>query len=235
MKELRFTLLSDGPTDRALIPVLTWLLQAQNVECAIQPEWADLGRLRGYGRLSLAERIRWAVELYPCDLLFVHRDAEREPRENRVNEILGALNRTRRGQRLDNPVICVVPVRMQEAWLLFDSEAIRWASGNRTGRQPLSLPPIQSLEDVPDPKELLYELLRKASGLSGRRLERFDVSEQAIRVTSFVDDFSPLRVLPAFVALEQDIASLVREQDWVESVESDVTSASSLDLDLGQG
>ena len=28
---------------------------------------------------GLSERIRAAVELYPCDLLFIHRDAEGEP------------------------------------------------------------------------------------------------------------------------------------------------------------
>ena len=214
MTDLRYTLLTDGPTDRALMPILTWLLRGCGVRCAVQPVWADLGRLRVRGKLSLAERMGLAVEYYPCDLLFVHRDAEREPRQNRYDEIMRAIGELRRDRRVVTPAVCVVPVRMQEAWLLFDMEAIRWAAGNSAGRQPLSLPSIQVLESIPDPKEVLYDLLRNASELNGRRLDGFDVSERAVRVTSFIDDFSPLRALPAFAALEDDVSMLVLEQCW---------------------
>jgi hypothetical protein len=40
MRELRYTLLSDGPSDRALLRILTWLLRTHGVEMAIQPDWA---------------------------------------------------------------------------------------------------------------------------------------------------------------------------------------------------
>jgi len=46
MKELYYTFLTDGSSDKALMPVLTWLLRVNQVECAIQPQWADLRRLR---------------------------------------------------------------------------------------------------------------------------------------------------------------------------------------------
>jgi hypothetical protein len=36
--------------------------------------------------------------------------------------------------------ICVIPVRMQEAWLLFDETAIKFAAGNRTYPKSLNLP-----------------------------------------------------------------------------------------------
>jgi hypothetical protein len=38
MRELRYTLLSDGSSDRALLPVLTWLLHEHTFEFAIQSE-----------------------------------------------------------------------------------------------------------------------------------------------------------------------------------------------------
>jgi hypothetical protein len=41
MRELRYTLVSDGASDQVLLPILTWLLRANGVRCAIQPEWAD--------------------------------------------------------------------------------------------------------------------------------------------------------------------------------------------------
>lgn len=205
MSFLRYTFVTDGPTDRALMPILTWLLREQGVRCAIQPEWADLGRLRVRKQLSLVERMRWAVDLYPCDLLFVHRDAEREPRQKRYAEIMQAVNELQRDHGVATPAVCVVPVRMQEAWLLLDIQAIRWAAGNQTGRQELILPPLKGLEAIPNPKKVLHDLLREASGLRGRRLDRFDAGERAVRVTSLIGDFSPLRALPAFSALETDL------------------------------
>ncbi len=76
MRELRFTLVADGSSDRALLPIFIWLLREHFGRIPIQPEFADLRRLPNPPR-ELFERIAKSVELYPCDLLFVHRDAER--------------------------------------------------------------------------------------------------------------------------------------------------------------
>lgn len=214
MRFLRYTFLTDGPSDRALMPILTWLLREHGVKFAIQPEWADLGRLRVRKKLSLVERMRLAIDYYPCDLIFIHRDAEREPPKKRYDEIARAIGELRHDYGVATPAVCVVPVRMQEAWLLFDLEAIRWAAGNSTGRQALVLPPLKDIEAIPNPKKVLHDLLREASGLSGRRLDRFDAGERAVRVTSLISDFSPLRALPAFTALETDVASLVLQRGW---------------------
>src|ERR1700755_3649159 len=121
MSEIRYTLLSDGPSDRALIPILTWLLRQHLRGYAIQSEWADLWRLPVKPR-DLSERMIRSVELYPCDILFVHRDAEREPHAVRLSEVEGAIIEARRSFPLPS-VIAVIPVRMHEAWLLFDEAA----------------------------------------------------------------------------------------------------------------
>ena len=117
MTEIRYTFVTDGSSDAALIPILTWLLRENGVEFAIQPAWANLTGIPHRKRRRLEDKIYWSLEFYPCDLLFVHRDAERESRENRVNEITTAIQRV--GISVP-PRICVVPVRMQEAWSLFD-------------------------------------------------------------------------------------------------------------------
>ena len=212
MADLSFTLLSDGSSDRALIPILRWILQEQDVKGAIQPEWADLRRLRDPPR-SLADKIVSAIELYPCELLFIHRDSERESRESRINEIDAAL--TQGGPALSTmPVVRVVPIRMHEAWLLSDEAAIRRAAGNPNGTQPLQLPRIQTIEGLPDPKATLHDLLRQASGLHGRRLKTFPVTKHAADVSSFIKDFSPLRTLSAFRLLEADVRAVVRANGW---------------------
>jgi hypothetical protein len=45
MKEIRYTLITDGSSDRALISILTWLLIELGVNIPIQSAWADLARL----------------------------------------------------------------------------------------------------------------------------------------------------------------------------------------------
>lgn len=211
MNELRYTFLTDGVSDQALIPILTWTLRQQGVRIAIQPEWADLRRLPP-ARRTLADKIALSIDYYPCDLLFVHRDAEREPRQVRVTEIHKAI--THLVEPVSAPIVCVVPVRMQEAWLLFDEMAIRFAAGNPNGKEPIVLPPMATLENLADPKDVLYDLLRKASGLSGRRLKKFSASKEARRVAEFIDDFTPLRRLPAFNAFEAEIKGVIDAQEW---------------------
>jgi hypothetical protein len=165
------------------------------------PQWADFSRIprcRG-----LEDRLRAAVELYPCDVLFVHRDSEGQEPALRRNEIAGALRQIRIRH------IPVVPVRMTEAWLLADEMAIRSAAGNPNGREELNLPDIRRLEDVPDPKRVLRDALTRATGLNARRRSSFPVSRRVRMIANYVDDYSGLNVLPAFRALQQDIRAFV--------------------------
>jgi len=159
--------------------------------------------------VGLTERIRWAIELYPCDLLFVHRDADREPREKRVHEIAQALDEIA-GAVPVPPSICVVPIRMLEAWLLFDEQALRGAAGNPGGRVDLDLPPMSVLESMPDPKSKLRTTLRNASELAARRREKLLISPD--RVAALTDDFSPLRALSAFRHFEADLDRALDER-----------------------
>jgi hypothetical protein len=208
LNPLTFTLLSDGSSDRALIPVLRWLLlQGSSRDFSIQ--WADLRSLRPAPKL-LSERIARTLTLYPCDLLFIHRDAEGESRAARVAEIhehLAAVN-------LQQTALCVIPVRMQEAWLLIDEAALRSAADNPRGHMPLAIPPLKKLEDVPDPKQLLWSLLATASGLRPGRLRRFDPAPRTHRLADLIEDFSSLRRLSAFQALEDDLRRLLAERSW---------------------
>ncbi len=208
MTFLTCTLLSDGSSDRALLPVLQWLLR-QHSQRDFQPQWADLRRLRRPPRL-LPQRIQVTLQLYPCDLLFVHRDAEGGDRAERVEEIRRCL-----AELEDQTVVCVVPVRMQEAWFLFDEHALRRAAGNPGGRVPLTLPLFDRLESVPDPKGVLFDLLRVASDLRPGRQHRFDPAARLHRLAELIEVFSPLRRLSAFEALEEEVKAVLAGRDWV--------------------
>ena len=211
MQELRYTLVADGSSDRALLPILTWLLRQYCGVIPIQAEFADLRRLSPSPR-KLSERIDRSVELYPCDLLFVHRDAESAPIEEREAEIRKALEES--SVEGSVRVVCVVPVRMQEAWLLIDEAALRRAAGNPNGTQSLDMPDVQRLEELADPKQLIRDLLRQASELQGRRLERFNWRSSAHRVAEMIDDFSVLYKLAAFQRLAAAVEQVVTAEEW---------------------
>ena len=97
---------------------------------------------------------------------------------------------------------------------MFDERAIRSAAGNPQGRTSLVLPPLNTLEQLPDAKRVLYDLLREASGLTGRRRKQFRAHTRARRVAEVIDDFAPLRALCAFRRLEDDIKQMIHTQGW---------------------
>jgi hypothetical protein len=209
-KELYYTLLTDGTSDKALLPILTWLLQQHLGAYVIHADRAELERLPRPPK-TLTDKIERCVALYSCDILFIHRDAEKQAINMRQAEIETAFKQVRKklGKSALPKIVCVIPVRMTEAWLLFDEAAIRKAAGNPMGSQKLNLPQITKVEKLPDPKKMLYELLKEASGLSGRRLGKFNVHERVHRVANFIEDFSELRQLSAFQVLEDEIKTLL--------------------------
>ena len=196
---IQYTLLSDESSDQALLPILSFVLRERGAE-TVEPQWADIRRLREPPQ-ALPDKIRVAYDLYPCDLLFVHRDAERDGHEFRREEIIRALD----AAGMDVASVCVVPVRMTETWLLIDEGAIREAAGRPRGRAVLNLPQLRRLEEEADPKAVLRQALRDASELRGRRLRDFPVTQRVRRVAELIGDYSALRGLSAFRALEREV------------------------------
>ena len=89
----------------------------------------------------------------------------------------------------------IIPITMSEAWLLSNESAIRLAGGNPYSRCQLNLPKLSETERIADPKHTLFEQLRVASELTGRRLRKFDRNRARAQVAEYIDDFSPLRAL----------------------------------------
>ncbi|MYC94090.1 MAG: hypothetical protein F4X14_03890 [Caldilineaceae bacterium SB0661_bin_32] len=212
MDELRYTLVAEGSSDAALLPILNWLLIQNGVRCPIQGERADVGALPLPIRPKLTDKISASLDFYPCDLLFIHRDSDRYTREKRTQEICKAISDL--PEELSPVFVCVIPVRMQEAWLLIDEAAIKSAAGNRRYAGQLNLPPLNRLERIPDAKEVLNGLLRQASDLNRRRQRRFPVAKRVRLVAEFIEDFTPLRQLSAFVALEEEVRSAIQANNW---------------------
>ena len=201
----RYTLVSEGPSDRSLIFIIDWLLLQHSPE-VFQSQWGDLGQLRKRPR-NLNEKIACALDLYPADLIFVHRDADDGPREDRVSEIRAALPAS-------PPAVCVIPVRTTESWFLIDEIAIRRAAGNPNGKVPLRLPKPSEIENKPDPKGMVHELLKVSSELPNHRLHQFRAPASFLRLAESIEDFSALRQLSAFAAFEADLKAILAENEW---------------------
>ena len=197
---MTYMLAADGVSDRVLLPIITWSLKHWDTDPVVG-QWADFSRMPPQS--GTAARLKTAFDLYPCDVLFVHRDAESQSPELRREEIANALKQTSIRH------VPVVPVRMTEAWLLADEMAIRSAAGNPNGNENLDLPDIRRLEALPDPKTVLHEALTKASGLNARRRSRFSVRQRVSWIPNSIDDYSHLLVLRAFRALQEDIRAVI--------------------------
>jgi Domain of unknown function (DUF4276) len=208
MKDLNCTLIADGSSDKCLLRIIIWLLEQHFPDFQVQAQWADLRRIPNKKLVdSLDKRIAMGIELYPCEILFIHRDAETETIEKREQEIYEALGKVTKIETMPK-IICVIPVRMLESWLIFDEIAIRRAADNPSGKVKLKMPPLKNLEEEPNPKNKLHNLLEEASELPRRRLEKFKVHQRVHRVAELIDDFSPLLQLPAFKRLENHIQNL---------------------------
>ena len=163
----------------------------------------------------LKERVPQLVEAYEFDLLLVHRDSEGQPPADRTAEI------ERVAAYLDahQAQVPIVPIVMTEAWLLIDEAAIRAAASNPNGTDALPVGPVKSLEQIRDPKKMLSECLRSATGVTGRALKRFnrDLADRRRRVAELIEDFSPLYGLPAFQRLENDLRRALLDGGWTAS------------------
>jgi hypothetical protein len=200
----RFTILGDGATDRALKPIARWALgQIPAIVGSGYLVEFTVGRYASSN--TLPSRIEAAIREFPCNILLVHRDAEKEPVASRIAEIETAT------EGLGGLFVPVVPVRMTEAWLLIDESAIRRAADNPNGKTPLDMPPLAKLEHLPDPKAICDVLLIAASEKSGRRRSKFarhtELAARRSRVADLIQDFSPLDQLPAFQAFRNRVST----------------------------
>lgn len=140
------------------------------------------------------------------DLIVVHRDADSVGDSARRAEVEQAV----RGIEVTHGLVPVIPVRMTEAWLLLDELAIRRVAGNPTGRTPLNLPKLPSIESVADPKTVLRECLLTAAEVTGRRRDAFikRFSQHRRQLLERLDVSGPVVKLASWQRLAADVESI---------------------------
>jgi len=104
--------------------------------------------------------------------LLVHADADHATRDRALNErYLPGFRRVQASpQGACSTLVPLIPIHMVEAWMLADMDALRDVIGTTADAQQLGLPPtIHQIEDNPDPKALLHQVIRNASAGQTRR------------------------------------------------------------------
>lgn len=199
---ISMSLVCDGTSDTCLQEIVQWIMDTSFPEQSfrILPAKEVIP-----AHEPLPVRLRRAYQLYSPNLIICHRDAEGIPLQQRIAEIDQAAS----AANLPVPTVPTVPVRMLESWLLIDEQAIRSAANNRNGTMNIGLPSSHLLENLQNPKQVLFSALRTACGLSPHRLRRFNEHQARSRVTSFVGSFDKLRLQSGFQLFEQRFVATV--------------------------
>lgn len=208
MELIRYTLIADGSSDKALMNIIKWLLDDLYPKIPNKGSFADFKNLQNPPKKgNIKGQIECTKVLYPFDILFYHRDAEANKKnivDNRIAEIVKYLDKD-----LLPKTICIVPIKMMENWLLLDDTAIKKAAGNRNYNKSLGLPLINTIENLNEPKAFLHDLLKDVSGLKGRQLKNFNVHQAVHLVAENITDFSALRQLSAFNMFEESLKTTI--------------------------
>lgn len=189
-RQLTYAVVADGTTDRLLVPIIQWAIHRLDPEVEIlEPEF----RTRSGSVADFVSSYDSAAML-----IFVHRDAETMSLQERMREF----EKVTRSE-----VVAVVPVRMSEAWILFDGPAIARAAGSPSAQ--VAVPRLAEIEGIAQPKDLLESLLIEAAGSpSGRRGKNFkrSIADRRVNVASHIRDFGPLENLSAFQQFQRSLA-----------------------------
>lgn len=202
MKNIKLTLIPDGSSDTCLLEIIKWTLNDLYPRRVFEIDAADFTGLRNPPK-TLEKKIKFANNFFPCDILVIHRDAEKTDKsiiEERRKEIIKAIQ--------DNKkliFVCIIPITMMETWLLIEVNALKKGAGNRNYTKQILLPPIGKLETLRNSKETLHKLLQDISGLKGRNLDKFNVHTAVHIVAENIKDFTPLRSLDAFKIFEAEL------------------------------
>jgi len=170
-------------------------------------EVLELHTLPGFEEQSRAERISAAARRAATawHILFIHADADADAKAAREERIKPAMNRlTATGEFSSDRIVAVIPVKMTEAWMLADPDALRKAL-HLAENLDLELPArTRELERLTDPKTQLQQITRLSSTRKRQRRRR-DPLKSLPRQLGDSISLDCLRRLPAFQTMEREL------------------------------
>lgn len=202
----RLAFLPEGPSDGPLADIIERLFSRHEVVVDITEVPHDL-LPTGTGR-SVTARLQATANMTatPFAGYLIHRDADKIGPAQRRTEIASSVE----SASLSTPHVPVIPIRMTEAWLLLDEQAIRQVAGNPKGRVALDLPSRRQVESHPDPKSCLSTALVAASESTGRRRRSIEkrFGEHRRQLLERLDIDGPVTTLSGWKTLLDDVATM---------------------------
>lgn len=196
----------EGTSDQPLAEIIEALFVERGVYIRLShPDFSLLPKVAK----DVKSRVQAGIELLggSVEVIVVHRDADGAGPDTRRLEI----NRAVESVYGAATTVPVIPVRMTEAWLLLDEQAIRRVAGNPRGRSEIQLPSRRQVESVADPKQLLQRCLIQAADCTGRRRDQVAkrFNEQRRQLLRQIDYSGSIKDLPSWRQLIADIDAAV--------------------------
>lgn len=214
--QIHFVFVGEGSSDDGLVMHLENLCIELGAD-EVTGVAIDFGRLRGQVGGTIEAKLRAAQVLEPgADLFFIHRDSDGRDPSPRYREIEIAVA----ASGLSGEWVAVVPVQETEAWLLLDETAIRAAVGRPQGRCPLSLPVPGRVESIPNPKDLLMDVMVIAAEVSGRRLLRLrrEFPKKRHYLLRQLKTNGSVTAVPSWTRMRDDLAHVMTRFGSLDSV-----------------
>lgn len=148
--------------------------------------------------------------------LIIHADADHPTPERALHErIQPGMDRvTAAGVR--HTLIPLIPVRMTEAWLLADPEALLHVIGTNMTATALGLPEREHLvESDPDPRQTLHRVVRDATALRRRRRRQFHADELYAPLARIIN-LERLCKVPSYQQFVEDFTVALKSLSFLE-------------------
>jgi hypothetical protein len=169
------------------------------------------------GKVSQAKRILQAARLAESyHALLVHNDADKRTRAKTIQFQFqpGYDEVQKQPSGVCKQLLPIIPIRMIEAWLLVDAQALCRSMATKLSFDQLGLPLSPTrIEGDPNPKQTLEEMLRKANAKRSRatRVERGDLYQ----LLGESIDLKQLERLSAYQDFITDLTSTIKQLNMI--------------------
>ena len=223
MTALVLALYAEGRTDERFLPIIIQrtaedilLRRGRRTIDVLEPTPinGDIDHQVERRKDRIVEAARRALGFH---VLIVHADADHPTPERALNErIMPGILAAARKDNTCRLLVPLVPVRMTEAWMLADPQALSQVIGTNLTAQDLGLPerPHQ-VESEPQPRQRLREATCRARAQYPRRRRRLDLGELYEPLARQIR-LERLRGVPAYQRFVTDLTKALHELGFIE-------------------
>ncbi len=172
IRQLRLAVYVEGNSDESFLPALIkrtaeWVLGQSGNSVTVDvrdPKVIKLSSTPAARDRAILEVARVAHSYHA---LIVHSDADKRTQSKALKERYqpgyNLVLQAKEQDKLCQHLLPIIPVRMIEAWMLVDYEALREVIGTEVKESDLHLPrKAKQVEALPDPKQIFNEVIRRA-------------------------------------------------------------------------